>query len=182
MHEPPLKPDIEKVQVRLRDYRAEDFEALWRLDQVCFEDGISYSQRELAHYIELKSAFTVIAEADMQEAAERATSICGFIIAHRRHGGYGHILTIDVDPYFQRHGVGTKLLQSTHERLAREGCHTIFLETAVNNVAAIAFYKRHGYTVVRTIPRYYQATGMDAFLLSARLGGKPEAPDPTPRT
>lgn len=157
------------MQVRLRDFHPDDFEALWRLDQLCFEEGISYTKFELLHYIKLKTAFTLIAEADMREAAERSTPICGFIIAHRRRGGFGHILTIDVDPYFRQHGVGTKLLLSAHERLAREGSHTIFLETAVDNLAAIAFYKRHGYSVVRTIPRYYHATGMDAFLLQCKL-------------
>lgn len=158
------KPEIEEVEVRLRDYRPADFEALWRLDQVCFEEGISYSKAELLQYIDLKAAFTLIAE-----ATGDGRPICGFIIAHRRRGGYGHILTIDVDPALRQQGIGTRLLLAAHERLALEGCHTIFLETAVNNLGAIAFYKRHGYTVVRTIPRYYHATGMDAFLLSASL-------------
>jgi ribosomal protein S18 acetylase RimI-like enzyme len=45
----------------------------------------------------------------------------------------------------------------------------MYLEVAVNNLAAIAFYKRHHYSVVRTIPRYYQATGVDAFLMAAKL-------------
>jgi ribosomal protein S18 acetylase RimI-like enzyme len=163
------KPEIEDVQVRLRDYRPSDLEALWHLDQVCFEEGISYSKAELQQYIQLKTAFTLIAEAEGTEDADK--SICGFIIARRRRGGYGHILTIDVDPNLRQQGIGTRLLRAAHERLAREGCHTMFLETAVNNLAAIAFYKRHGYVVVRTIPRYYHATEMDAFLLSASLKG-----------
>jgi len=45
----------------------------------------------------------------------------------------------------------------------------MFLETAVDNLAAIAFYKRHGYSVLRTLLGYYQATGIDAFLMSASL-------------
>src|SRR4051812_40623226 len=163
------KSDISYVQIQLRPYRAGDIEALWQLDQVCFEDGISYSREELQHYIQLKTAFTLVAEADLPGPTERETPTCGFIIAHRRRGGYGHILTIDVDPYFRKRGVGTLLLSGAHERLKGEGCHTVFLETAVNNLAALAFYKKHGYTVVRTIPRYYHATGMDAFLMSLDL-------------
>ena len=165
----PPKLDIEYVQVRLREYHTQDFEGLWKLDQLCFEDGVSYSRLELAHYMKLKTAFTIVAEAEMREGDHRQTVLCAFLIAHRRRGGFGHIITIDVDPYFRKHGVGTKLLNAAHERLAREGCHTIFLETAVNNVAAIAFYKRHNYSVIRTIPRYYQATGVDAFLMSRKL-------------
>jgi ribosomal-protein-alanine N-acetyltransferase len=161
----PATIDIIDVQARLRDYRLADFGALWCLDQLCFEEGISYSKVELQHYIKLKTAFTLVAEGE-------TGSICGFIIAHRRRGGFGHILTIDVDPDLRQHGVGTRLLLGAHERLAREGCHTVFLETAVNNLAAIAFYNRHGYDVVRTLPRYYHATGVDAFLLSKKLQGK----------
>lgn len=160
----PLTADIKGVQVRIRDYRPEDFEALWCLDQLCFEEGIAYSKIDLQHYIRLKSAFTLVGEAE--------ATICGFIVAHRRRGGFGHILTIDVDPDFRQHGVGTQLLLAAHDRLAREGCHTVFLETAVNNLAAIAFYKRHDYSVVRTLPQYYQATGVDAFLLSTKLTDK----------
>jgi [ribosomal protein S18]-alanine N-acetyltransferase len=160
---------IEQVQVRLREYRPDDLEALWRLDQACFEEGISYSEEELQHYIRLKGAFTLVGEAELHEGEKSQTTICGFIVAHRRRGGFGHILTIDVDPYFRQRGVGTLLLQGAHDRLAREGCHTVFLETAVNNLAALAFYKRHSYTIVRTIPRYYHATGMDAFLMSVKL-------------
>jgi len=162
----PAKRDIEDVQVHLRPYRASDLDALWQLDQVCFEEGISYSRVELSHYIQLKTSFTLIAEAELRNETGRETPVCGFIIAHRRRGGYGHILTIDVDPYFRKHGVGSLLLKAAHERLAKEGCHTVFLETAVNNLSALAFYKKHGYNIVRTIPRYYQASGMDAFLMS----------------
>lgn len=155
--------EIERVQIRLRAYQAQDFQALWKLDQRCFEDGISYSKAELQQYLQLKTAFALVAQ------PEGDSAICGFIIAHRRRGGFGHVLTIDVAPEFRQHGVGTLLLRAAHARLAKEGCHTMFLETAVNNLPAISFYKRHGYSVVRTLPRYYQATGMDAFLLSKPL-------------
>jgi ribosomal-protein-alanine N-acetyltransferase len=150
------------VKIRLRNYRPEDFETLWTLDQACFEEGISYEKVELQHYLQMKTAFTLVAEAE-------DGTVLGFIIAHRRKGGYGHVLTIDVDPAIRQHGVGTALLQGAHQRLEGLGCHTMFLETAVNNLAAIAFYKRHGYSILRTLPRYYRATGMDAFLLTAKL-------------
>lgn len=161
--------DIERVQVRLREFHPSDFEAIWRLDQVCFDEETAYSKLELEHYIGLKNSFTLIAEAELEAKSQRSTALCGFIVAQRRRGGFGHIITIDVDPDFRKHGIGTKLLTAAQERLAREGCHTMYLETAVNNLAAIAFYKRHHYSVVRTIPRYYHASGLDAFLMSAKL-------------
>jgi ribosomal-protein-alanine N-acetyltransferase len=64
--------------------------------------------------------------------------------------------------------VGTALLEAAEERLREAGSRHIFLETAVNNAPAIAFYKRHGYELIKTIPRYYK-NDLDALLLGKRL-------------
>ena len=45
------------------------------------------------------------------------------------------------------------------------------LETAVDNVPALSFYKRHGYNVIRTWPRYY-SNGVDALVLKKELEGR----------
>jgi ribosomal protein S18 acetylase RimI-like enzyme len=42
------------------------------------------------------------------------------------------------------------------------------LETAVDNLSALSFYKRHAYSVVRTFPRYY-SNGVDALVLQKDL-------------
>jgi ribosomal protein S18 acetylase RimI-like enzyme len=42
------------------------------------------------------------------------------------------------------------------------------LETAVDNLPALTFYKRHGYDIVKTMPRYY-SNGVDAFSLEKAL-------------
>ena len=48
------------------------------------------------------------------------------------------------------------------------GSRAVGLETAVDNVAALSFYKRHGYSVIRTWPRYY-SNGVDALVLKKEL-------------
>ena len=83
-------PEIDRVQLRIRGYEPEDLETLWRLDQRCFEEGISYTKAELQRFTQLKTGFTLVVE------REDSHEICGFIVAHRRRGGYGHILTIAV--------------------------------------------------------------------------------------
>src|ERR1700731_3276303 len=97
----------------LREFRREDFDSLWRIDQECFAPGIAYSRTELAAYIGLRGAFTVVAEPrDAGAGVEARSQLLGFIVARARANRreVGHILTIDVPRASRRCGVGSKLL------------------------------------------------------------------------
>ncbi len=166
------------MEFALRDFRREDFDSLWRIDQECFAPGIAYSRLELAAYIRLRGAFTVVAESvagrrertgtDVAPVADDPAKVLGFIVAQVTRRGVGHVLTIDVPSASRRFGVGSKLLATAEERLQAAGCHSVELETAVDNAGALVFYKRHQYSVVKTIPRYY-VNGVDAFVLEKEL-------------
>ena len=65
------------------------------------------------------------------------------------------------------------MLQAAEERLRALHCQSVILETAVDNRAALSFYKRHHYTVIKTLPRYY-SNGVDAFVLKKDLLSPPE--------
>jgi ribosomal-protein-alanine N-acetyltransferase len=151
------------VQFNVRDYRREDFHILWQIDQSCFPPGISYSQFELKTYIGRQQSFTLVAESG--ESGPGA--LLGFVIGEisRR---MGHIITIDVRSEARRHRLGSALLKAAEGRLRVEKCSDVRLETAVDNLSALAFYKRHGYSVMDTIPRYY-SNGVDALLLDKNL-------------
>jgi ribosomal-protein-alanine N-acetyltransferase len=144
----------------LREYRASDFDTLWMIDQACFEPGISYSRRELAFYIDRQRGFTLV--------AQQRAKIVGFIVVHRNRRNQGHVITVDVLPETRRSGLGSRLLAAAEERLRTLGCGAVFLETAVDNAAAIGLYKRHGYTVVDRIPDYY-LDSIDALVLAKNL-------------
>ncbi len=150
------------VKFRLRDFRAQDFDTLWKIDQRCFARGIAYSRMELNFYIRRRSSFTLVAE------IEDDHSVGGFIVAEAGRKNAGHIITIDVLPEARRFRVGSGLLQAAERQLAGAGCRSVMLETAVDNEPAIAFYKRHGYFLVKTIPRYY-SNGVDALVLEKEL-------------
>ena len=148
------------VSFVIRDFMSEDFEALWRMDQECFPPGISYSKQELKAYVRRRGSFTLVAtNADENK-------IAGFIVVH--DGSTAHVITIDVDTAARRLGVGSLLLRAAEDRLRAEGSRAVGLETAVDNVAALSFYKRHGYSVIRTWPRYY-SNGVDAIVMKKEL-------------
>lgn len=148
----------------LRAYRAADFETLWQLDQRCFPEQIAYSREELAYYVRSKTAICLVAwEADR---------IAGFILGHRDRRGFGHVVTLDVDPGKRHSGLGTMLMQALEERFRQADCRSILLEVAVNNFAALSFYKKHGYSVLKTLPRYY-AGSLDGLLMGKSTSAKP---------
>jgi ribosomal-protein-alanine N-acetyltransferase len=154
------------VEFRIRDYHPRDFSALWRLDQDCFPAGIAYSRMELMHYIGRPHAFTLVAEATGENGT--TGTIAGFIVAERDRRHFGHVITIDVREQARRTGLGSQLMAAAEQRLRSDGCTVIYLEAAVNNHAALAFYKRRGYSMLSTIPRYYNGE-LDALVLGKRL-------------
>lgn len=159
------------MNIRLRDFRREDFDTLWRLDQACFPPGIAYKRLELGGYIRLPGAITLVAEEQRVKiksfAATPATTL-GFIIAHAKRDGSGHIITIDVAAAARRKGVGSLLLKAAEERLKAAKCTRATLETMVTNSSAIQFYERHGYAAGETVTGYY-SDGTDALMMEKDL-------------
>ncbi len=112
---------------------------------------MAYSQRELAFYMRRPGAFTLVADGQVDP---KANSVLGFIVAEARRRA-GHIITIDVVSEARRLGVGSALLSAAEDQLREEGAERVALETAVNNDAAIRFYKQKGYFVEKTVRGYY---------------------------
>jgi [ribosomal protein S18]-alanine N-acetyltransferase len=171
------------VPFTIRDFQPSDFETLWRIDQDCFPPGISYSRTELKVYMRRRGSFTLVA-ADAAPSAPATTvsesgkgtkhsqpmasaNLAGFVVAEADRGS-GHIITIDVIAAARRSGVGSLLLRAAEDRLRAAGCPSVELETAVDNVSALSFYKRHAYSVIKTFPRYY-SNGVDALVLQKDL-------------
>lgn len=164
------------VECSVRDFRTEDFDALWRLDQACFPPGISYSRLELATYMRRRGSFTLVSEALHNSSPPARPGfepprIVGFIVGEVGRSGTGHIITIDVLATARRSGIGSRLLSAAESRLGVANCRSVTLETAVDNHSALAFYKRHGYFLVKTVPRYY-SNDVDAFVLQKPLHDK----------
>lgn len=116
------------------------------MDQRCFPRGISYSKATLRYFLSLASAECLLA-VDEDE-------IAGFILSEQ-DGPQAHIITLDVAEAHRRSGVGSLLLNTAEDGLYARAVRTVMLETAVNNHAAVNFWKRHGYIIEGVLKRYY---------------------------
>ncbi|HSS45486.1 MAG TPA: GNAT family N-acetyltransferase [Thermoanaerobaculia bacterium] len=155
---------IPPARLHLRDIRSEDFEALHRLDQLCFEPGIAYSRQELLAFLELPTREGVVAE--VGESAER--KLAGFAVGALADRRIGRVITLDVAPHLRRRGTGRALLEELLSRLSRAGARRAILEVDAGNTGAIAFYRRFGFRSRRRIPNYY-APGRTALEMEASL-------------
>lgn len=142
-----------------------DYDALFQLDQQCFEPGIAYSRADLKAFLSLPLSISLLAEST-------SGALIGFIIAEVRRKGelrVGHIVTIDVDASMRRKGLGRALLFAAEKRLKEMGIGRVRLEVAVNNLGAQAFYKQEGYEGIGRIQGYY-LNRIDAFVMEKALG------------
>jgi len=147
------------MTIALRSHRLCDFETLYEIDQACYEPAIAYSRRELRNYLRFPGADCVVAESD--------GNIIGFILTANGNS-WGYIVTIDVLATYRRGGTGSFLLAEAERRLAAEGVREVGLETATDNAAAIAFWKKHGYRKTGVKKGYYPG-GRDAFSMKKLL-------------
>jgi ribosomal protein S18 acetylase RimI-like enzyme len=185
------------VAFRIRQFKKADFDTLWRIDQACFDSQMAYSRPEMAFYMRRAGAFTLVAEgranaeADVPNdggpnqglsgrsapgkdqpgkddlVAPLSPAVLGFIVAEMRRQ-VGHIITIDVVAEARRLGVGSALLVAAENQLREGGAVTVALETAVNNAAAIRFYRGKGYFVEKTVRGYY-SNQLDALVMGKSL-------------
>jgi ribosomal-protein-alanine N-acetyltransferase len=156
----------ECVDFLIRDYRAADFDCLWRIDQQCFPPGIAYTQMDLTGFITRRKAITLVAES--AGGSEFAGDIAGFAVAQPIRK-IGRILTLDIIPEARRFGLATRLMYECEKRLRAVGCEQVYLETAVNNEPALLLYHKLGYEILRTLPMYYPTHALDAYLMGKAL-------------
>ena len=149
----------------VRKYQAGDFHRLIEIDHSCFVEGIAYSEEEMRYFLAVPTAISLV--------GVDGEKILGFIIAdrfrpRRASRSVGKIITIDVAPEAQHSGAGTLLMNAAEAELKQAGCDYVSLEVAVDNEPALRFYKKHGYSVLKVLPRYY-LDSIDGLLMGKKL-------------
>jgi len=151
------------VIFKLRTYEPGDFEILYEIDQACYEPEIAYSRRELRQYMRFPGLECMVAEVEGK--------LVGFCLA-ASEDAQGYVITMDVLGEYRRHGIASALLEAVEQRLAARDVTEVWLETATDNDAAIAFWQRHGYRKQGVRKNYYPGK-RDAFTMRKSIGGPP---------
>ena len=145
----------------IRDYRPEDLEAAYRLDQSCFEEGISYTRGQIRAFLAREGAIALVVDAGNEEDLD------AFSIGHVA-GRRGHVVTIDIAGRARKRGLGRRVFEELLARMAQAGAREIRLEVDVRNGDAIRFYERMGFRTARKLPDYYGA-GLEGLRMTRRL-------------
>lgn len=138
-----------------------DFETLLEIDKASFPRGVAYDAGELSYFMNRQGAETIVIQ-------EGGTIVAFLIMEIHRNRRTATIVTVDVREDSRRKGYGTQLLMRAEEILGDYGIELYDLQVDVSNVKAIRFYKKHSFTLVRTLHNYY-ANGHDAYLMVKEL-------------
>ncbi|MFZ5979649.1 MAG: ribosomal protein S18-alanine N-acetyltransferase [Candidatus Zixiibacteriota bacterium] len=132
---------------RIRLATEHDLEALVNLEQTAF--ATDRFTRDQIDYLLTESRATNL-------IIENKTSVVGAAcVLWRKSQQAARLYNIAVDPAYRGNGYGLKLLKECELEAARRGCEKITLEVRVDNVTAIRFYERQGYTILRVLNDYY---------------------------
>src|SRR5437016_6194644 len=125
-----------------------DFNTLLEIDEASFPGGVAYDAAELSYFMNREGAETLVVEEDV--------GIVAFLIleVHKTRRS-ATIVTLDVREPRRRSGYGTQLLERAEEILCEYGVEAYDLQVDVTNRSAILFYKKHGFSTVRTLRKYY---------------------------
>ncbi len=103
-------------------------------------------------------------------SAGSETSPAGFVLC-RIAADEVEVLTIATRPDHRRQGVALALLDTALAAALARGAASMFLEVAVDNLAALALYRSRGFEAVGRRPGYYSRPGgpIDAMIMRVDL-------------
>jgi ribosomal-protein-alanine N-acetyltransferase len=130
--------------------------------------GAAWSAADLAALLREETVFGIVAR---RANAFGTRSAVGFVLV-RTVAGEAEILTIAVAPSHRGRGVGRALVEEAMRRLYRDRVDSLFLEVDAGNTAALALYRRLGFTKVGERKGYYAhgtVPGATALVMRADL-------------
>jgi ribosomal protein S18 acetylase RimI-like enzyme len=127
--------------VLYRPYKAEDFAALYALEEACFDHPFRFSAGYLRRLVTHPRAAAWIAEED--------GVLAGFAIVRcgngEPEGRAAYIETIEVSQNWRGRGIGGELMRHIEVSAQAAGAILLWLHVDAENAAAIRLYEAHGY-------------------------------------
>ncbi len=153
------------MRVQIRRMNGGDLDAVLAIEQQVFPDPWQRTSFEFEVHHN-RFSYPVVLEMDDR--------VIGYAVAWEIFEEF-HIANIAIHPDFQKKGWGTYLLKHLIERARKCQAHYILLEVRPSNTAALALYRKMGFTPSGVRKRYYR-DGEDAILMRKIL----QQPDPSP--
>lgn len=134
---------------RIRKADADDLDTLFDIEKRCFPGETAYSYRQLRY---------LIIKANSSCFVETCNGcIRGYIIIlYRKNSSVAGVETVNVDPCFQKKGIGKKLLRKAEQEMKKKNIRYILLEVATANKAAYRLYESSGFQKIGLLKNYYQ--------------------------
>ncbi len=124
------------------------------LEQLCF--STPWDAASVASELTNRLSLWLVAEED--------GSLAGYV-GSQSVLGEADMMNVAVDPAFRRKGVAEALVTALLDELKSRGNYCLSLEVRVSNDAAIALYKKLGFSQVGRRKNYYQKPREDALIL-----------------
>jgi ribosomal-protein-alanine N-acetyltransferase len=153
----------------LRQFNPADLESVMNINRVCLPENY-------APYFFIDTFNSLPQTFVVAESQNRV--VIGYIMCRLEHGfsdfrklrfaKKGHVISVAVIPDFRNAGVGHSLVTQAISALLSMHADECYLEVRTTNTPAINLYKKMGFEIVRTIPRYYY-DGSDAYVMTKAL-------------
>uniref|UniRef100_A0A7J3QEB0 Ribosomal-protein-alanine N-acetyltransferase n=1 Tax=Ignisphaera aggregans TaxID=334771 RepID=A0A7J3QEB0_9CREN len=141
--------------MNIRKALQNDLQIVFELEKKCFNDP--YPIELLTMLYSLYPELFLVAEYN--------NKIVGYVSGLIRTDGFGHIVSLCVDPEHRRKGIGKQLMLKIEESMKKLFNVCLYrLEVRVSNSIAILLYESIGYRIQARIPKYY-SNGEDAYLM-----------------
>lgn len=148
-----------------KGFMPEDIEPLHQLEKRCFKEAFRWRKEDLIEALETTDIWIGVYEG----------KIVGCVLVELEKESTGHIVSLCVDPAYQKQGFGRLLMEEVESSLQTAGIKTIRLEVQVDNPAQVLYFKL-GYRVTGVKPRYYSNGTMGVSMAKTLKKGKPNSP------
>jgi len=137
-----------------------DTEALLRLEHQCFTTD-RLKPHQFRHFIRSPTACVFAVKQNILITAAA-------IVLFRKSSRLARLYSMAVDPCYRKQGIAQALLEAMQAPVIKRACTEMRLEVRSDNTAALAFYKKNGYSVFGEYPGFYE-DGAPALRMSKRL-------------